>query len=140
PKALDWYDYCLKRNPTDGTAQGATITIRERYLPAWRLMEEGKYDAAVASIDKWLLVEPNSTLGLHMKGLIYERAGNLEKALEAWKLAADTSALNAHAQAKVVELSRKLGKPAADVAQYLFLQKNASRSMKVDLPKDDKLK
>lgn len=139
PKALDWYDYCLKRNPTDGTAQGATITIRERYMPAWRLMEEGKYDEAAASIDKWLLVEPNSTLGLHMKGLIYERAGQLDKALAAWKLAAETSALNAHAQAKVVELSKKLGKPVPEVAQSLFLERNAgSRSMKVEMPKDEK--
>ena len=30
--------------------------------------------------------------------------------------------------------------PAPDVAQYLFLQKNRGQSMKVELPKDDKLK
>lgn len=135
PKALDWYDYCLKRNPTDGTAQGATITIRERYMPAWRLMEAGKYDEAVAAINKWLLVEPNNTLGLHMKGLILERAGRFDEALEAWQLAASTSSLNAHAQAKVVELSQKLHKPVPATAQSLFLQKSKAE-MKVEGPKE----
>ena len=135
PRALDWYDYCLKRNPTDGTAAGATMTIRERYLPAWRLMEEGKYDEAVALVDKWLLVEPNSTLGLHMKAHILEQGKRYAEALEVWKLAAATSALNAHAQTKVVELSRKLGKPVPAVAQALFMQK-AQRSMKFEMPKE----
>ncbi len=135
PRALDWYDYCIKRNPGDGTAAGATITIRERYLPAWRLMEEGKYDEAVAHIDKWLLVEPNSTLGLHMKGHILERAKRDGDALEVWKLAAATSALNAHAQTKVVELSQKLGKPVPPVAQALYLQKTRG-AMKVEMPKE----
>ena len=135
PRALDWYDYCLKRNPTDGTAAGATMTIRERYLPAWRLMEEGKYDAAVAHIDKWLLVEPNNTLGLHMKAHILEQAKRDDDALEVWKLAAASSALNAHAQTKVVELSQKLGKPVPPVAQALFMQQ-ARRQMKFEIPRD----
>jgi len=135
PRALDWYDYCLKRNPTDGTAAGATITIRERYMPAWRLMEQGKYDAAIAHLDKWLLVEPNSTLGLHMKGHILEQAGRYQQALEAWQLAAQSSVLDAHAQTKVVELSRKLGKPVPEVAQALF-QQRAKREMKFEAPKE----
>lgn len=139
PRALDWYDYCLKRNPTDGTAKGATITIRERYMPAWRLMEEGKYDDAIKEIDKWLLVQPNSGLGLHMKGLIYERAGKLKDAYETWKLAALTSALDAHAAAKTDELGQKLGIPTQMSAQYIFRQRQqaGSRQMKVDLPKDE---
>lgn len=135
PRALDWYDYCLKRNPTDGTAAGATITIRERYLPAWRLMEQGRYDEAVAQIDKWLLVEPNNTLGLHMKGKILEEAGRYEEAFDTWKLAAESSALNAHAQTKVVELANKLGREVPPVAQALFRQR-ARGEMKVDLPKE----
>jgi tetratricopeptide (TPR) repeat protein len=140
PRALDWYDYCLKRNPQDQTAIGATVTIRERYMPAWRLMEQKKYDEAVASIDKWLLVDPNSTLGLAMRGHILEQAGRYEEALAAWKLAADTSALNAHAQVKVVELSKKLGKPAPANAQYLYLQGEAGQAgqgMKYAEPKDE---
>jgi tetratricopeptide (TPR) repeat protein len=135
PRALDWYDYCLKRNPTDGTAAGATVTIRERYLPAWRLMEEKKFDEAVAHIDKWLLVEPNSSLGLHMKGHILEQAGRYQQALDAWQLAAQTSALDAHAQTKVVELSQKLGKPVPPVAQALFRQK-ARGQMRFETPKE----
>lgn len=137
PRALDWYDYCLKRNPTDGTAAGATITIRERYLPAWRLMEQGQYDEAIALIDKWLLVEPNSTLGLHMKAKILEEAKRYEEALEVWKIAAATSALNAHAQTRVVELSRQLGKPVPEVAQAIVRERERKhREMKFEVPKE----
>lgn len=136
PRALDWYDYCLKRNPTDGTAAGATITIRERYLPAWRLMEEKRYDEAVALIDKWLLVEPNNTLGLHMKGKILEEAGRDEEALAAWRIAAETSALNAHAQTKVVQLSQKLGKPVPPIAQSLFQERAHGGAMRFEMPKE----
>ncbi len=70
PKALDWYDYCLKRDPNDNIAKGATLTIRERYLPAWRLMEEGDYDGALALIDQYLEVEPKGRIALHMRAHI----------------------------------------------------------------------
>lgn len=133
PRALDWYDYSIKRNPTDPTAYGATITIRERYMPAWRLMMEHQYDAAIASIDQWLLVEPNSQLGLHMKATIYERAGRLKEAYETWQLAANSSALDALAAAKVNELALRLGYQVPLNAQYIFKQR-ASRQMKVSLP------
>lgn len=136
PRALDWYDYCIKRNPTDGTAAGATMTIRERYLPAWRLMEEKKYDEAIAHIDKWLLVEPNNTIGLHMKGKILEEAGRYEEALTVWRIAAESSALNAHAQTKVVELSKKLGKPVPPIAQSLFQERARRGEMRFEMPKD----
>jgi tetratricopeptide (TPR) repeat protein len=139
PRALDWYDYCLKRNPTDQTAIGATVTIRERYMPAWRLMEQGKYDQAIAAIDKWLLVEPNSGLGLHMKGAILERAGRLREAYAVWKLAADTSALDAHAAAKADGLAAKLGIQVPLTAQYIFRERQARGArpaMGVNLPKE----
>lgn len=137
PRALDWYDYCLKRNPTDGTATGATITIRERYMPAWRLMMEQRYDEALDAIEKWLQVEPNSQLGLHLKATILEKAGRLRDAYVVWKLAADTHALNAHAAAKVDELGVKLGISTPKSAQYIFRERQARqgrREMKVDIP------
>lgn len=136
PKSLDWYDYCLKRNPTDRTAIGATLTIRERYLPAWKFMEEGKYDEALAHIDKWLLVEPNSTLGLHMKAHILEQANRLSDAMDTWELAAKTSALNAHAAQKAAELAQRLGREMPPTAQFIYSQQKRSREMKVDLPKE----
>ncbi len=123
PKALDWYDYCLKRNPTDGTALGATITIRERYMPAWRLMEEGKYSAALDWMDKIIMADPKNTLALHMKAHIYEMQGNTRKAMETWRLAADTSALNAHAAAKADELAAELGYDVPVSAQFIYLER-----------------
>lgn len=120
PKALQWYDYCLKRRPSDQTAKGATITIRERYLPAWRLMEEGRYDEAIAHVDKYLTVAPSNTIALHLKAHIYEQSGDLTRAREQWRLAAETMALNHHARYKVAELSEKLGLPVPEHPSYIY--------------------
>jgi len=122
PRALDWYDYCLKRNPEDHTAVGATLTIRERYLPAWRAMDEGRFDEAIKMVDEYLAIEPNNTIPLHMKALIFERAGRLEKALEIWELAGKTSALDEYARARAIEVSKKLGKPLPEQASHIFMQ------------------
>ncbi len=133
-KALDWYDFCLKRNPNDETAKGATTTIRLRYLPAWRLMEAGKYNEAVGELDRYLEVEPNCLIGLHVKAHIYEQAGELEKALETWRLAARISALDHHARRKVSELSAQLGLevPPEELApSYLLEQQAAPGRMEV---------
>jgi tetratricopeptide (TPR) repeat protein len=131
PEALKWYDYCLKRRPSDQTAKGATMTIRERYLPAWRLMKDGKYDEAIDSIDQYLTVNPSSTLGLHMKAHIYEEAGDLVKARETWQLAAETSALNHHARFKVAELSEALDLPAPQHPSFLYKEKQQQRQMAI---------
>jgi len=112
PLALDWYDYCMKQNPADGTARGAILTIRERYLPAWRLMEEGKYDEALREVQYYLNVEPKDRIGLHLKATIYERKGDLRSALRVWQEAAEALALNWYAERQVARLSSKLGLPA----------------------------
>lgn len=126
PKALDWYDFCIKRDPADHTAHGATITIRERYLWAWRLTEMGRYDEALDEINKCLAVDPNRNLAIHMKGWIYEQAGRLKEALDTWSLAAKV-ALDFHAKAKVAELSRKLGLPAPAEASDIFMERQRKR-------------
>ncbi|MFO8082279.1 MAG: tetratricopeptide repeat protein [Armatimonadota bacterium] len=131
PEALKWYDYCLKRRPSDTTAKGATITIRERYLPAWRLMEQERYDEAIEVIDNYLTINPGSTLALHMKGHIYEHAGDLENALEQWRRAAETAALNHHARTKVAELSDALGLPAAEHPSHIFKEQQQQRQMAI---------
>lgn len=135
-KALDWYDFCLKRNPDDKTAKGATTTIRLRYLPAWRLMQAGKYDEALAELDKYLEVEPNGLIGLHIKAHIYEEAGRLDKALETWRIAGRLSALDHQAQRRVSELSAQLGVevPPEEIApSYLLKQREAPARLEVPL-------
>jgi tetratricopeptide (TPR) repeat protein len=122
-RALDWYDYALKRNPTDGTAQGAITTLRLRYLPAWRLMQAGKYDAALSSIDDYLRNEPNGTIGLHVKAHILEQAGRWQEALEVWRMSARISSTDQLARRKVNEISAQLHLPmsAAEMApSYLM--------------------
>jgi len=124
PKALDWYDYCLKRDLNDNIAKGATLTIRERYLPAWRLMEEGDYDGALALIDQYLEVEPKGRIALHMRAHILEEAGRLEEAFSAWQRAADTAALDDLARRKVAELGAALGKDVAPVPTQVLRQES----------------
>jgi len=111
-RALDWYDYCIKRNPGDHTAIGATTTIRERYLRAWRLMLEGKYDEALRELNYYLQVDPTDTIGLHLQAMIYERAGNKRKAYDIWRLSAETHALDDYARWRAAKLARELGLPA----------------------------
>ncbi len=122
PKALDWYDYCLKRDPNDDIARGATLTIRERYLPAWRLLEEGDYDGALSLIDQYLEVNPFGTIALHMRAHILEEAGRLEEAFATWQQAADKFALDDLARRKVAELGTILGKDVAPTATHLLRQ------------------
>ncbi len=115
PKALDWYDYCLKRTPTDSIAKGATLTIRERYLPAWQLLEAGDHDGALQALDRYLQVDPKDVIGNHLRGHIYEQAGDLENALAAWAQARKNLALDDLARRKVAELSAALGQEVPPV-------------------------
>jgi len=124
PKALDWYDYCLKRNPNDSIAKGAILTIRERYLPAWRLMEEGNYEGALALINQYLEADPASLIGRHLRAHIYEEAGELEKAFQAWQEIADSIPLDDLARRKAAELGTALGKDVAPVAPQILRQRS----------------
>ncbi len=108
PKALDWYDYCMKQNPADNTARGATITIRERYLPAWRLWEADKHDEALAHLQNYLLVDMKDRIGLHLKARILEDKGDKKKALSVWREATELS-INWYAERQVGRLSAQLG-------------------------------
>jgi len=130
PKALDWYDYCIKRDPSDGTAHGATLTIRERYMWAWRFMEEKKYDAAIDEINEALAMAPNSSLALHMKGHIYEAAGKYEQALDVWDLAAKNAALDFHARTKVAQISRILGREVPEYASDIYIEREKAKERK----------
>ena len=127
-KALMWYDYCLKRRPSDETAKGATITIRERYLPAWRLMQEGRYEEAVDAANQYLTIDPNGMLPLHLMATIYERSGDLRKALNYWKLAADGYALNHYARTKIAQLSAELGLAVPEYASAIYLEQQARKA------------
>lgn len=135
PKALDWYDFCIKRDPSDGTAHGATLTIRERYLWAWRLMEAGRFQDAIDEINRNLAVTPGNLLALHMKALIYEHAGEWLKALNTWRIAADRSALNYHARVQMAECARKLGMEAPATASDIFRDRQR-KEMAAPMPKD----
>jgi len=124
PQALDWYDYCLKRDPNDNIARGATLTIRERYLPAWRLLEAGDYDGALALIDQYREVDPKGTIAVHMRAHILEEAGRLEEAFDAWNEAAGYMALDDLARRKVAELGTALGKDVALVPTQVLRQES----------------
>jgi tetratricopeptide (TPR) repeat protein len=127
-RSLEWYDYCIKRRPNDHTAAGATITIRERYLPTWRLMNERRFDEAHKQLNEYIAINPTSTIALHLKALLYERAGDYERALAQWQMAADSSALNAHARSKVAYLSERLGREVPLEPSYLYRTRVAEQA------------
>jgi tetratricopeptide (TPR) repeat protein len=110
-KALDWYDYCIKRNPGDHTAIGATTTIRERYLRAWRLAQQRRYDEALRELEYYLMVDPEDLIGLHFKADLYERMGQKRKAYDIWKLAGEMRALDDYARYRAGLLAAQLGLP-----------------------------
>lgn len=110
-RALDQYDYCIKRNPADPTAHGATITIVQRYLRPMRLAEQGKYDEALTDVNYYLAVRPEDTLPMHVKATILEKAHRDKEAYDVWTLAAKTSALNVYARTRAGRLAEKLGLP-----------------------------
>ncbi len=149
-KALEWYDVSLRRDPAartyDGTtARGATISIRERYVPAWRLCKQGRYQEALDLINHWLLYSPYSVIGLHFKAYVYEKMGNLRGALAAWEVCSAHNALDSLAKRRAVELREKLGLEApydwrkrlrrADEARDQRLLRDAKRR---DLTPDEK--
>jgi len=118
PKALDWYEYCMKQNPMDNTARGAIVTIRERYMPAWRLMEEEKYEEALEAVQHYLNVEPKGRIGMHLKATIYQRMGDDKMALRTWREAAGLP-LNWYAERQVARLASKLGQQYSSDTVFL---------------------
>jgi len=138
PKALDWYDYCLKRDPNDNIARGATLTIRERYLPAWRLLEAGDYDGALALIDQYLEVEPEGTIALHLRAHILEEAGRLDEAFDGWQRSADAMALDDLARRKVAELGTVLGKDVALVPTQVLRRESPEQMSPAPVFKEEK--
>ncbi|MFQ6132670.1 MAG: tetratricopeptide repeat protein [Armatimonadota bacterium] len=119
-RALDWYDYCLKRYPFDNTAIGATVTIRERYLEAWRLLEAGQYEQARDLMVAFLTTDPTDTIGNRILATIYERQSEAtadperaralkEKAQRQWEFLARSYALDSYAERKALALRAELG-------------------------------
>ncbi len=123
-KALDWYDYCLKRNPGDHTAAGATITIRERYLRSWRLYKAKQYDAALNELNYYMLVSPQDQIGLHLQATIYEARGDKRKAYDTWMLAGHARAMDDFARYRANALAVENGWPAP-AAPRSFLEKSS---------------
>ena len=119
PRALDWYGYAMKQDPGDGTAKGAILTIRERYVKSQRLMDQGKYQEALVALEPYLLVDPVDRIGLHQQAMIYEKMGDDERALQTWAFAAKRLSLNWYAQRQVARLSIKLHQPIPTGTIYL---------------------
>ncbi|MCX7599930.1 MAG: tetratricopeptide repeat protein [Armatimonadetes bacterium] len=131
-KALDWYDYCIKRNPGDHTAIGATTTIRERYLRAWRLAQQKRYDEALKELEYYLMVDPEDLIGLHFKADLYERMGQKRKAHDIWKMAGEMRALDDYARYRASLLAAELGLPAPPQPRALMETK---KELAVPVPK-----
>lgn len=128
-ESLAWWDVSLRRDPGgktyDGrTAWGATISIRERYMPAWRLCQEGKYKDALKLVNEWLMYEPYNVIGLHFKAYIYEQMKDLPAALGTYEICSAHNALDSLSERRAVELREKLGLPPAPVDWRIQLRRS----------------
>ncbi len=88
-KALYWWTVALVlreqgENPT-AVPIGATTTIKQWYVRAWKLYKQGRYKEALEALIKDKLVDdPVDLIGLHFLAKIYEAMGDLRKARDAW--------------------------------------------------------
>lgn len=119
-KALFWYDISLKKYKTDPVATGAIITIRERYLDAWKAYQDGDLEEARRLLNEnWQKDDPFDTIGMHFKARIYEQeatraakqgdyerqAERYKKAYETWLAAAQNNASDRLARRRVLTLA-----------------------------------
>jgi len=113
-RALEWYYRVLRVTPDDGTARGATITLKMRFAHAWRLVEEEKYDEAYQEVYSWLAAPHGDTpnrIPWHLIATIAEKQGKFELALKWWERSGNQYQLDELAQRRIHALRRQLGMP-----------------------------
>ncbi|MCC7493433.1 MAG: hypothetical protein IT204_13850 [Fimbriimonadaceae bacterium] len=123
--ALFWYNVSLKKYGYDPVAQGAVITIQQRYLRAWQAFKQGELDLALRRLkEDWQSDDPFDTIGLHFKARIFEAKaikaakdgdqeaaeGFYQQAFQTWLDAAGHNASNRLARRRVLTLSENFWK------------------------------
>jgi hypothetical protein len=101
-EAIQQYAELMLDQPWDTVGIGASLTIRDRYLEAYRALKSGDAGRAEELIRIHLADDPTDTLGLHFLAVCREASGDKWGALAAWEAAAALWS-DAYAQRRYVE-------------------------------------
>lgn len=112
-RALEEY-YLIMKDPRNeqeyGTGKGATITIRERYLPAFRLALQGRFEEALRVPMEYLAKENyKRQLPNHVMARLYEMKGDLRKAYDIYAWSGTVTGLDYLSVSRARELAPELG-------------------------------
>lgn len=100
--AILQYAELMLDEPWDSVGIGASLTIRDRYLEAYRMLKAGNPNRAEELIRLHLADDPTDTLGLHFLAVCREANNDKWGALAAWEAAASLWS-DAYAQRRYVE-------------------------------------
>lgn len=117
-----FYDY-----PEDTVCIGASLTIRDRYLPAWLAVKRGELDRAIELVTLHLKDDPADSIGLHMLANLLHDKNDVWGELAAWEAGA-TEWNNVYAQRKYNEMLKQTGRAEKQLT-YIPMQNllNAKR-------------
>ena len=87
-EALLQYQELMQDYPSDTVGIGATLTIRDRYLEAYRAIQTRDLDAAEERLVTHLTHDPGDKIALHMLAQLKESQSDTYGALAAWEAAA----------------------------------------------------
>ncbi len=115
-KALRTYQQMMLDYPADNVCIGATLTIRDRYLQAYRAMKAGDLVRAEILVREHLSDDPSDTIALHTLATIRERMNDPWGAMAAWEAAAMVWS-DAYAQRRYMEFLEKTGRKEYQLGQ-----------------------
>lgn len=87
-EALLQYHELMQDYPSDSVGIGASLTIRDRYLEAYRAMQARDADTSEELLVTHLTYDPSDKIALHMLAQLKEAEGDTYGALAAWEAAA----------------------------------------------------
>lgn len=126
PMALKTWKDDFKYEHYCGANKGAVETITERYVVPWKLMEQGRYEEAIAWMDRLSEREElrHSSIVRHVLAEIYRRMGDLETAQAIMEQWSNKNKLDAGARYKaklwkriLEERKQAIGSPAEPQTQ-----------------------
>ncbi len=100
------------------------------------LMEDEKYEAAIAYLETALNIDRTNTVALERLALCYEKTGQAEKAIEAYKKLVELDPFNKKASSRLLELAPKV-KPEVEKLDSLIeeIEDEDKEESDVDIPK-----
>jgi tetratricopeptide (TPR) repeat protein len=126
--ALLQYQEIMQDYPADSVGIGASLTIRDRYLQAFRAKQASEYDSAASLLQRHLEHDPGDKLALHMLAQTKEAEGDTYGALAAWEAAASVWK-DTYAQQNYVRMLREINRRDTQLRSMPFFDMVISRKV-----------